>query len=679
MRTTTRPFTCVIDYSGDHMDNPQWDAAVAEAPPNLLHVGHHIPVSSIPGPTLAWDVETFRPATPTQVRERTEKVRAFIAHMRALGAEKMIPYIVNCIMWGDHEKREGFWHFYDHWNEYAGLGLGAQPPQDPIDWQQEPRRPTRGVGGYWYTPCPNNPHYQRFLDDIACMIARCGYDGLFMDVCTCWCFCSACQAGFKAFLADRFTPEELESRFGITDMSQASVRENANSEYRAQVQHFRIDSVARNLRSVKNAAREIRPDFLLVANLGPMNNFPGAVERLNGGKSVLRWGEVCDYIMFEEWFYPGTLAPGVICDGILQYKMAFDFGGKGVVLDYVGGTQATAELAWAEAAAFSGGGAFVNPSTTFPEARRKYHQFFTENGDLYQGYQTYAEVGLPFLYDRIHLGNVTHMRQVYRLKDALAHAHLLFEFLPSLEDEARLARLPVVLLPSVEVLSAAEDQALGRYLEHGGIALALGTLGRAAGSATLPDGLLAVAKTAPGDASGTLTAAKGAGRLVLLSEPDAWLPEAPFAPWQMSEDEMHKEHEAQRRAAATAAAGVPVAGERLVGLLRGLLGGGGTRCQGPGAESVRIHAFLNAEALVLHLVNYAVPLLRPQDEAVPSPAGPLRVRLPLPPGLAIAQARAYSPDEEERPVEVAVAAGAAEFEWSSLKVYGAVRFTLTRG
>jgi len=55
------------------------------------------------------------------------------------------------------------------------------------------------------------------------------------------------------------------------------------------------------------------------------------------------------------------------------------------------------------------------------------------------------------------------------------------------------------------------------------------------------------------------------------------------------------------------------------------------------------------------------------------------VRLPLPPDWAIAQARPYSPDEEQRRVEVAVADGAAEFEWSSLKVYGAVRFTLTRG
>jgi len=675
---STRPFTYVIDYAGNHMGNAEWDAAIEAAPPGLLHVGHDIPVLSVSGPTLAWDVSKFDPASPEQVRERMAQVREFVERMRGLGAVKVIPYIVNCILWGDHETRKGFWHFYDHWNEYAGLGLGTQPPQDPVEWQQEQRRAQQHAGGYWYTPCPNNPHFQRFLDDLGRMIARCGYHGLFMDVNTCWCFCSACQADFRRFMADRYSPEELRRRFGVKEIAEVSLRDEAPAEYAAEVDLFRAESVQRNLRSVRNAGQEVRPDFLMVANIGPMGNFDGFLHRTGSGKSVLGWARACDYIMFEEWLFPGEAAPGVISDQIMQYKLAFDLGGKAVVLDYKGGTPATSELAWAESAAFGGGGAFVNPGTAFPEARAKYDRFWTAHPDLYEGYETHAEVGVPFLYDRILLRNVAHLRQAYRLTDALARTHLLFEFLPSLADEERLARLPVVILPAVDFLRPEEDLALRKYVERGGVVVALGSMKPAEEGTTAQDGLLALQAKAERDVSGALVGRKGAGRLVLLPDPDAYLPESPFALWQLTEDEMQPEGETERRAAAAAAAGVPVPGERLVGLLRGLLGGGAC-CQGPGAESVRLNAFLKAEALVLHLVNYAVPLLRPQDEAVPSPAGPLRVRLPLPPGLAIAQARAYSPDEEERRVEVAVADGAAEFEWSSLKVYGAVRFTLTRG
>lgn len=681
MPISARPFTYVIDYSGDHMDNPRWDQAIKAAAPYFLHVGHHIPVPSVAGPVLSWDVSKFGPASAAQVEERTAKVTKFIAQMRALGVQKMIPYIVNCIMWGDHETRKGFWHFYDHWNEYTGLGLGPQPPQDPIDWQQEPRRPQPHAGGYWYCPCPNNPHWQRYLDDLARMIARCGYDGLFMDVNTCWCFCSACQAGFKRFMADRHSPEELAARFGITEIAQASLRHGAAPEYAAEVDLFRAASIARNLRSVRDAGREIKPDFLTVANLGPMGNFDGFVHRTGTGKSVLLWAQACDYIMFEEWLFPGQAAPGVISEQMLQYKLAFDLGGLGVVLDYKGGTEATSESAWAEAAAFSGGGAFVNPGAGFPEARRKYHSFFAENADLYEGYRTYAEVGVPFLYDRIHLGNVAHVRQVYRLKDALGQAHLLFEFLPSLADEERLARLPVLTLPGVQFLNAQEDEALGRYVERGGTVVALGPLKPAPGQPQTAEGLLALVGKAQTDDSGALVADKGRGRLVLLSEPDTWLPEPPFALWQLTEDEMQPKGETERRAAAAAAAGLPVPGERLVGLLRGLLQGDGTLCEGPGAENVRLNACLKAgteDRLVVHLVNYAVPLLRPEEPAVAAPAGPLRVRLALPSGCTAAEARGYSPDGAEGPVQVAVAGGTAEMQWPSLKIYGAVALTLAR-
>ncbi len=674
MPVTTRPFTYIIDYSGDHMDNPKWEEAIKAAPPHFLHVGHDIPLSSVAGPALSWDVSKFQPASRAQVQERIAKVKHFIGQMRALGVQKMIPYIVNCIMWGDHETRKGFWHFYDHWNEYTGFGFGAQPPQDPIDWQQEPRRPQQHVGGYWYCPCPNNPHWQRYLDDLARMIARCGYDGLFMDVNTCWCFCSACQAGFKRFMADCHTTEQLATRFDLREIAQASLREGAAPEYAAQVNLYRAESIGRNLRSVRHAAREIRSDFLTVANLGPMGNFDGFLHRTGSGKSVLLWAQACDYIMFEEWLFPGRLAPGVISEQILQYKLAFDLGGRAVVLDYKGGTEATAELAWAEAAAFSGGGAFVNPHIAFPAARRKYNAFFAENGPLYEGYRTYAQVGVPFLYDRINLGNVPHLRQVYRLKDALAEAHLLFEFLPSLLDEGRLAQVTVVVLPSVEFLRAEEDGALARYVERGGTVVALGSLRPAAGQEAPPDGLLALAGRAEVDA-------KGAGRLLLLPEAEAWLPEPPFALWQLTEDEMQPEGETERRAAEAAAAGPAVPGERLVGLLRGLLPASGTRCEGPGAENVRLNAFIKArgeDLLVVHLVNYAVPLLRPEEPPVPAPAGPLRIRLPLPRGFTVAETHTYSPDGAKGPAQPTAGEETLEFKWPSLKVYGAVALGLAR-
>ena len=103
--------------------------------------------------------------------------------------------------------------------------------------------------------------------------------------------------------------------------------------------------------------------------------------------------------------------------------------------------------------------------------------------------------------------------------------------------------------------------------------------------------------------------------------------------------------------------------------------------RGPGAEAVRLNAYVKQDTskIVLHLVNYAVPLLLPDAETNAAPAGPLRVRVDLPEGRTACAALGCGPDDPEFPVAVRQDGRTATVEWPSLKVYGALTLSIAAG
>ena len=86
---TKRPFTYVIDYWWNHLNNPDYVKSVAQSPPNLLHVPQDVPFVSKWGPAgkyEGWDVEpTVYPITPEQMEQRIEDIKRFIKEIRKVG------------------------------------------------------------------------------------------------------------------------------------------------------------------------------------------------------------------------------------------------------------------------------------------------------------------------------------------------------------------------------------------------------------------------------------------------------------------------------------------------------------------------------------------------------------------------------------------------------------------
>ena len=131
--TTQLPMTYIRDYDDDHLDNPEWIAQVRANAPELLVVGkdlpiHHNwgPVQGVGGENQAYGQgEHIRRISPAELERKMAAIRRMVAAMRDCGVKLIMPYICSKTIGGDHEKRTGFWDFYDHWDEYLRFGLEA--------------------------------------------------------------------------------------------------------------------------------------------------------------------------------------------------------------------------------------------------------------------------------------------------------------------------------------------------------------------------------------------------------------------------------------------------------------------------------------------------------------------------------------------------------------------------
>ncbi|MBM4082257.1 MAG: hypothetical protein FJ278_21310, partial [Planctomycetes bacterium] len=227
------PIDVVLDYNygTGHLHNgtgaplyplnpdywPRFIAELRRTPPQVLIVGKEAPFTHSLGPIASYGGEnqTF-PAiggkdgryrlTPDQTRQRIAAIRKFVDEVHAAGVPKVMPYVSLITMFGEPEKRIGFWEFYDHWDEYAkDFDLGPRPEGDPLDWAQRDKE-----GKTYFKWGPDKPHYKPFRRFTVCVnhpgwrawchaftrwIARVGYDGLWIDnAVEQRCYCRYCKA-----------------------------------------------------------------------------------------------------------------------------------------------------------------------------------------------------------------------------------------------------------------------------------------------------------------------------------------------------------------------------------------------------------------------------------------------------------------------------------------------------
>jgi len=678
---TKAPLTYILDYGREHVGSPAYVEMIAKAPPTLLHLGKDVPFTHSWGPIQALggenqaygkrrpyaDEDFIRRLSPDETQQRVADLTKLVADLHRAGVKWVTPYICSMTMGGHPERRAGFWEFYDHWNEYRAFGLRPRPLIDPIQWMQ--RGPDGAVvffykfeGAFYpsyepnirYAACQNNPLWRHWTEKVVENVARCGFDGVFVDNAgSLRCHCSFCKEKWRSWIDARYSPAQRQELFG-TEQPELSDGKEPGLLW-AETSRFRCASLAEHLAAIRAAGQRITGRPFVV--------FP------NGGEKrpehVLHIYPDADLIMFERSVGPNGTHPGMVLrpiaedvcvkkynDNVFEYKFVQCLRRKvrPIMLTRPGWQVPTAErlllemnpggaaLGNAEAAAFGGGGAFLQRADpALMQVQKQYRQFFEQHAALYEGLDSWAEVGVAVFPDLGWLGNKVHQLAVRTATRHLTDGHVLFDYL--IDDQftaTALRKYTAVVLPSVSHLSPQHAAALVQYVREGGTAIVMGAsaefdqLGRKQEMSRLAEILAAPADRA---SLAVKRVGKGAAGYVqqIPSEGTAlveWL-------------------------------------EKLSGRTLAVLAGDNTSER----AKVRINAFRRpgTQQFVVHLVNYNVPLGVKARE--PEPQGPLDVVLRLPEAGRLWKVRAYDPQGQTIELPAKVDGKTVRFTLPELRIY----------
>jgi hypothetical protein len=357
----------------------------------------------------------------------------------------------------------GFFRFYrDLWDTHL---LGPKPAADPRSLLEKNadgspiKTRTYAIGGmneHW--ACLRNPAWRAVLKAWVRQGVRRGVDGFVANYFYRHnCLCEHCQAAFRRYLRDRFTAEELRTRFGIADLATHQFREIVSWHPAAETTPLRLEMLRFSQVSNKEAfddvfvryGRSLKPD-LIVAQWNHLGDFA----QIDGDERCLLpadlWGRDETYL----WYSTGgaanfaDLTNGVLGDATLQARYlrgAFD--GRPFTLGKYEATRvrtAIAELA-------ANGGAPMGFYTRFTDPPAwaeivRYYQFLARHDPIYRGNRPHAEVTLLFPRRSVHEGKVAAVESFRKAGRALLDAHVLFDVWPDDQFPAeRAARYAAVV------------------------------------------------------------------------------------------------------------------------------------------------------------------------------------------------------------------------------------------
>ncbi len=668
---TTLPFTYILDYGARHVSNPErmmtiddpakgpqlqgdpeYVARVGTAPPTLLHLGKDValnhgwgPVKSLGGENVAYGRGDYvTRLTPKQLDERIATLRELSGDLRQVGVRWVMPYICAMTINGNHDKRTGLWDFYDHWDEYRSLGLGPRPGSDPFTWLQRkpdgsPRTYYRYSGDHYPSFDPPNhryaaswhaPGFRDWMGEVVRFLAKCDFDGCFVDNGT-------SQRGigpmaldeFKRYLQKEFGAEEARRLLGVGDIETVEFPTKAGTPLFAEMNRFWCATIRDQMAFIKRVGtEELGREFAV---------FP------NGGRPayIQRALMDTDFVMFEKSHGEYGTHPGLVFvpvfgelklraynDNIFEYKFVQSLRQrvKPLVLSRPGYPARkswamlnanAAQLAMAECAAFSGGGAFLlRPNfTVYHDVLNSYRRFFETHPDLYAGLDSYAPLGVLAWPEQEWHANADHLPAVRQVTDALTEARLLFDYVP--ESQTTLEQLKRYDTVVAADTSHVSDEQLATLTEY----------------------------------------VKGGGKLITMGE---------FA--------SHEPTMQERPPASLGALSARIECENLEQLVKTLAtGSSGTASQEQ--NHVKINAFAGDGRIIVHVVNYNVPL--GVDARPPIEMEDFELEIPLTQGMRCSQAVAYAPDDPQ-PVELELRnlAGKAVLTLPPLRVYQVVELTV---
>lgn len=676
---TKAPFTYILDYGADHIRSADYIQRISQAPPTLLHLGKDVPFTHNWGPIQALGGENqafgkrkpyakeddIRRLSPAETHERIADLTQLASDLHRAGARWVTPYICSMTIGGHPQRRAGFWEFYDAWDEYQAFGLGPRPAADPLQWLQVD---ANGKPVFFYSfqsdfyppyepnirfaACQNHPEWRMWTERVVENIARCGFDGVFVDNAgSLRCWCAICREKWRTWLDGRYSTAEREALFGAADPEMGEPRQPGLLW--AETQRFRCACLQEHLRAIADAGQRITGKRFLV--------FP------NGGEKrpehIVHIYADADWIMYERSLGPNGTHPGMVLrpivedlalkkynDNIFEYKyvQCLRRNVRPILLTRPGYnlpkaerallemTVASAALGNAEAAAFGGGGGFLQRADPgLMQVQRQYRQFFERHATLYEGLDSLADVAIVMLPDLAWLkGTTEHQLEARKATQSLLDAHVLFDYV--IADQVTLENLSkyaAVLLPRVSHLTDDQARALCRYVESGGILVMTGAgpefddRGR-----PLASPLAELFAISPGESEAVRQLGKGAVHAV--ARPSQWL-------------------------------------ETDVGRAFSTI-------VGPGASAlakVRVNAFRQPDAVryVIHLVNYNVPLGITGGD--PETQRDIELALALPGIATAARLRCYDPQGGTTEAPAEIKDGKVRFKVAELSIYCVIEVT----
>ncbi|NOZ19720.1 MAG: hypothetical protein GXP25_01390 [Planctomycetes bacterium] len=517
---TSPPFTYVLDYGAQHINSSKYIEHYAPFPPTYLHLGKDVPFTHNWGPIQALGGKNqaygkkkpyakedyIRRLSPDEVKQRIADLTKLAKDLHGIGVKWITPYICSMTIGGHAERRTGFWEFYDHWDEYKQFGLGNRPPTDPIQWMQ--RNPDGSLKFFYtfkgdfyppyepnirYAACHNNPGWRTWLEKVTENIAKCGMDGVFVDNAgSLRCYCPICKKKWREWISKRYTDAERKELFGSTEPEMGNRREPGLLW--AETRRFWNSCIAEHMAAIKKAGERISGKPFIV--------FPNGGERRP--ENIMQAFPDTDFIMFERSVGPHGTHPGMVLwkvtdeltmkkynDNIFENKfvqclrrrvrpMMLTRPGYHVsreVRKMLEMTPSSAALGTAETAAFGGGGGFlIRPKEVECLAVVKtYRDFFEQRPDLYDGLDSFAEVGLAVFPEEKYFGNSGHLTQVRKATQHLLDGHILFDYVIHDQFNAdNLKKYKAVIVIDADHLSDACVAALREYVASGGKAIVIG-------------------------------------------------------------------------------------------------------------------------------------------------------------------------------------------------------------
>jgi len=379
------------------------------------------------------------------------------------------------------EGPRGFFKFYrDLWDEQV---LGPKPVDDPLELLERNRDGSLlGSNKYSigkmreYWGCLNNPAWRQVLKAWVKYAVNQGVDGLIANYFYRHdCHCRHCVAGFKEYLAKRYTADELRQAFGIKDLASHQFDEIVCWHKPEESTPLRREMLRWSQIANKQAfddvfiqyGRSLKPD-LRVAQWNHLSFF----SQISGDERCMLpaqlWGRGEDYL----WYSSGAAAcftdlqEGILGEITLQARYirgAFD--DKPFTIGKYESTRtrsAIAELA-------ANGGAPMGFYTRFrdPEARAeiaRYYQFMKRYDGLYNASRSHAEVVVLFPRSHVHQGELEPLERFKQQGVELLNRHVLFDVIPDdLATADKLKPYALVIDPAKESQLPKLPESLSRF------------------------------------------------------------------------------------------------------------------------------------------------------------------------------------------------------------------------